>query len=257
MLEISYLSFNNNNRLIEPKKEKIMKKLKNIAIALLILSAAAVQADPKATHGMVLFGNTDTYASHMPMFHSPHDYQVIMKIGLEEMGHQGTVVEYQLLKLKGDDQFTLLPEKMDLTKVISGEISSFTASLFQGHFEKGGKDLGLVLVKVEKLIFSAKLDPSAPEQSKYLLFGQNGEYFALHLINGKPSFDTILSVKAPYKLEFNFCRTRVCADPKEIPVPDSQLPQTVTMFNDQLGSLGGTIIDILNTIYSEEEELAH
>jgi hypothetical protein len=43
-------------------------------------------ADTPATHGMLLFGTKDIWLSHLPMFHKPHDYQVIMSVTLQKNG---------------------------------------------------------------------------------------------------------------------------------------------------------------------------
>ncbi|WP_373990514.1 hypothetical protein [Duganella sp. BuS-21] len=51
----------------------------------LLLSGVAFAADVRdvthGEHGMVLFGGKKgLYASHLPMFHAPHDYQVILQL---------------------------------------------------------------------------------------------------------------------------------------------------------------------------------
>ncbi len=33
-------------------------------------------------HGMVLVGQRRAYLSHLPMFHSPHDYQAVFEVSL-------------------------------------------------------------------------------------------------------------------------------------------------------------------------------
>ncbi|MGE3974950.1 MAG: hypothetical protein AB7F59_10530 [Bdellovibrionales bacterium] len=55
-----------------------MKFLKILAMTLSLSMTA--QADPPSTHGMVVFGKNATYVSHLPMFHAPHDYQLVMKV---------------------------------------------------------------------------------------------------------------------------------------------------------------------------------
>ncbi len=234
------------------------------------LTTNLVRADTPATHGMLLFGDQVTYASHLPMFHSPHDYQLIMKLTLTNLPRSETIKSYENFKKRGETFFTLVPEVMDLSQIINGAKTGFSASIYKGHFERGGQSLGVVKVRVEKVIFSKKLDGSkAPADSdQYLLFGETGEYFAVHLIQGKPSFDEILKVSQPYELEFSHCRTRVCADPPKNLISDALLPITVTdqesdsgshlpVMGGQIGEMNGPIVDVLKVIYIEEAELAH
>lgn len=203
-----------------------MKKLIYLFMGL-ITCGSVVRADPPAIHGMLLFGGQVTYASHLPMFHSPHDYQLVLKLNLKDQANGGTVAAYEDAKKLKPDLFTLVPEAMDLTKVISGAKSSFSAALYKGHFEHGGQKLGEVQVQVEKIVFSAKLNGlGAPSENKYLVFGDKGEYFALHLIQGKPNFDAVLSVSQPYKLSQTLCNKRFCPEAPMVPIADSQLPMT-------------------------------
>lgn len=40
--------------------------------------------DKASTHGMLIFGKNKIYAYHLPMFHSPHNYQIILELELDE-----------------------------------------------------------------------------------------------------------------------------------------------------------------------------
>jgi hypothetical protein len=35
-----------------------------------------------AVHGMLVVGEGQLFLSHLPMFHAPHDYQIIMEVRL-------------------------------------------------------------------------------------------------------------------------------------------------------------------------------
>ena len=243
-----------------------MKLLKSAASAIAFIASLWAQADPMAVHGMLIFGQKTTYASHLPMFHPPHDYQLIMQIHLE--GAKSVLNKYESLKANGDTLFTIAPEVMDLALVVNGSTKQFKAQLFSGHFERGGQSIGPVTVVVETFVVNKKLDPLAPQQNQYTIFGQAGEYFAAHLINGKPSFDYIAKVGQPYKMHFSTCGRRICDDsepPTKIPVPDSHLPvlTNTNLINGKIPAKGELLagIDgsalILKVIYVEENELAH
>jgi hypothetical protein len=42
--------------------------------------------DEPATHGMAVIGQKSVFLSHLPMFGSPHDYQVIVEAELTKTG---------------------------------------------------------------------------------------------------------------------------------------------------------------------------
>ena len=173
-------------------------KLHTLTLAL-VLGSTAAHADHPSVHGMVLFGNQETYVSHLPMFHSPHDYQVVMKVSLNEVAQGHTLQKYVAAKQAGHDFFTLAPEVFDLTKIIDGSRTTFQAGLFDGHFERDGTNLGQLQVQITQSIHSHHLEEGRNDsgQESYFAFGANDEYYAVHLIAGKPSFDAILKVSHP------------------------------------------------------------
>lgn len=223
--------------------------------------APLARAEAPAVHGMVLFGEKATYASHLPMFHAPHDYQVILKLKLYDFPRSQTLDLYDQAKHDGAKLFTMVPDVMDLTKVIKGERTEFYANIFVGHFERGGKGLGPVTVKVEKVLFAAQLDGDQSEQNyeRYVVFGENGEYFASHIIAAKPSFDSILEVGPVMNAEPD-CHLRYCLP--TLAIPDTALPVVLTGLKglpeegDMLGNDNLQSSAIKSTLYLEVNELA-
>mgnify|MGYP001618002532 CR=1 FL=1 len=242
-------------------------KIKVLITTLLLAAATAAKADSLSTHGMFIFGDKVTYASHLPMFHGPHNYQLILKVGCAGVAISKAVESYKALKFEGHSVFTIAPELMDLTDVMSGLKTQFSAKLYQGHFEKGGKELGSVVVNVQKIVLSTTLNPNSQEQNKYFVFGEGDEYFGVHLIQGKPSYDTIVKLSKPYSLESYPCRTRRCEESTKIPVSDEKLPMILTksivdgnvapMTGDQIGIFDSVLTDVLNVLYFEQGELSH
>lgn len=59
---------------------------KNIYLLLLLFVFKTTSAqhvhypDKPNTHGMLLMGMEIVYAEHLPMFHQPHDYQIILEL---------------------------------------------------------------------------------------------------------------------------------------------------------------------------------
>ena len=64
-------------------------KIVGLFLILICVSSAtnptlgAVFNDPPAIHGMLMVGTQTIFLSHLPMFHRPHDYQVILEVGLQ------------------------------------------------------------------------------------------------------------------------------------------------------------------------------
>lgn len=250
-----------------------MKKI-FVLLFILIGFTPVAQADIPSIHGMLLFGQNKHYASHLPMFHAPHDYQLIMELDMVNPPRSQTLESYELLKSQGETLFTLVPQRMDLSKIISGEIESFTANIYLGHFERGGKSLGPVTINVAKIIFSKKLmHHEAEEKQEYIMFGTEGDYYAAHIVKGAPSFDLIAKVSQAQEHQRETC-TRVACEPGFIrPLPDSKLPITLPLYNvsadtivipesgdklgERLGFYRSIISEIQTVLYLEEDELGH
>lgn len=145
-----------------------------------------------AVHGMLMFGAEKIFISHLPLFHAPHDYQVILEVEVPQ--------EKKALYLKAVEQnpqsiFTVVPKPFVLATANSLP-AQIQGDIFLGHFEKGGKLLlSQVLLKIKKNILFQKLNPeSSAGNLKYLLFGSATEKFLAHIIGAKPSFDHIVKV---------------------------------------------------------------
>jgi hypothetical protein len=157
------------------------------------LSHAGIAQDRPAVHGMLVVGMQKIYLSHLPMYHRPHDYQVIFEAGLST-GDKASYVQDRAAHPE-ETVYTLVPEPFVLPDLV-GHPHPIHADLYRGHFERGGVPiLQGITVGVESVIHFHKLDPQAPHPAvdKYLAFGQaGGETFLAHLISGKPDFDELI-----------------------------------------------------------------
>ena len=146
-----------------------------------------------ATHGMLIFGNKTLYASHLPMFHSPHDYQAIFELRFDA----STLQVYLDDKLQSPNSiYTFVPEPFVLTDLEHG-LQSMKGTLYHGHFEKGGTPMtGPIRVGVVKTISFKKLRPTDPNSNSYpgIIFGNNDELFMAHQLEGAPGFDQIVEL---------------------------------------------------------------
>jgi hypothetical protein len=161
------------------------------------LLSGPLYADPPAVHGMLVVGEKKIYLSHLPMFHPPHDYQVIFEASFTP----AALATYIAAKhsAPAGTIFTLVPEPFELDRMIQSP-KPFHAVLYQGHFERGGVPItSSVEVGITKVLFSKHLNPeeARPESIGYILFGSPGEYFLAHLITGEPNFDQIIAATPP------------------------------------------------------------
>jgi hypothetical protein len=160
--------------------------------------------DPPAAHGMAVIGEQAVYLSHLPMFMSPHDYQVILEVEFEGNNSQAA---YLTDREKNPQQrlYTLNPVPFVLPALFpvgesSPEAASFRGDLHRGHFERidtGPVQMASnVTVRVKKVTHHHRFESNASElgELRYLLFGKGSEVFFAHRITAPPDFDQLLSV---------------------------------------------------------------
>lgn len=165
--------------------------MKYIIVSLSVLfslQATAQHHHPErpSTHGMLAFGKKKTYFSHLPMFHAPHDYQVIFEgetdIDLNEIkasaAAQNTII-------------TIMPERFTMAG-FTQKPHPFKADVYLGHFERGGQlAKKSVTVTPTKMIYAKKFDGIRLPFDQHVFFGEGDEFFAAHVISAAPDFDMI------------------------------------------------------------------
>jgi hypothetical protein len=151
--------------------------------------------DKPSVHGMLIFGTDNVYASHLPMFHSPHNYQIVIELTMDKTAKQKFVADQ--FKNPQFTTYTIEPERFVLPDMIAKQ-GSFKANLYRGHFERGGvKIADGITLKISKVVYFKKFDASETKKDSaaFLLFGSAKEQFAVHKISNKPDFEQIIQVK--------------------------------------------------------------
>jgi hypothetical protein len=175
---------------------KIFCLLFNLLFSLAMLAGGARAQDPPAFHGMLIFGKKTIYLSHLPMFHAPHDYQVIAEADLPANARQ--IYLQDQIDHPEQSLYTIAPSENFVLPDEFQNLKSFQATLYRGHFERGGVPIAEnVVVEIKKIIYFNHFDPQAgkPDQLTYLIFGHADEIFMAHWIVSKPDFDQIAEVE--------------------------------------------------------------
>lgn len=151
--------------------------------------------DKPSTHGMLIFGKEKIYASHLPMFRSPHNYQIILELELDSKTKQLFVADQE--KNPDYNTYMIEPEKFVLPDMINNP-KSFKVNLYRGHFERGGKKIASdVVITIKQVIFYKKFNPDEVKSAttNFIIFGNAKEQFMVHELTNKPDFEQILEVK--------------------------------------------------------------
>ncbi len=150
-----------------------------------------VAAQRMGTHGMVLFGaGGRLFVSHIPMFHRPHDVQLLATVALEHP-------ELPRGQDFSDGTYTLEPERFDLDALAQGRLKRFKATVYRGNFEGGGTPLHRdVTVRMENVALMLPLAGQGPEfaELRYWVLGSGKEAFLVHALSRAPDFDQVVKV---------------------------------------------------------------
>ena len=168
---------------------------------------SSAHKDPPAGHGMLVVGLDTIFFYHLPMFMSPHDYQVILEGTLSQQGSepQRTYREDRKGHLR-TRVYTLSPVPFVLPDVFPPALKrkKIQGDLFRGHFESPPEypadpvAIGSgVDVNITNVVFAQKLlpVPSALTRLEYVLFGKGHELFLAHRISRKGDFDQVVSAE--------------------------------------------------------------
>lgn len=174
---------------------------RRLAAAALSAAAPAMAAGPTfGQHGMALFGGKDgLYASHLPMFHAPHDYQVVLRVRVADAKLDAALKN----RLDGKTAlWTVAPENFELDRLgpnAAEPLRRFKADLVLGHFEQGGKtQYGGATLLVEQVLLFRQLSPVAKSNvtANYVQIGNGEQRFLIKEIDSRPDFDHIISYRA-------------------------------------------------------------
>jgi hypothetical protein len=178
-----------------------MKKLLILLTSVLLTTCVYAQnhgTDKPSVHGMLIFGKEKIYASHLPLFHSPHNYQIILELETDKISKQKFLADQK----QNPDfaTYSIEPEKFVLSEMLD-KPKPFKVNLYRGHFERGGTQiLKDITVTIKQVIFNEKFNSEKDRSAlnNYILFGSEKEKFVVHQITNKPDFEQIIQVKSAF-----------------------------------------------------------
>lgn len=150
-------------------------------------------SDKPSQHGMLVVGTDVVYVSHLPMLHSPHDYQLVAEIELPPAVLAALRAD---AKAHPGEIYTLVPtENWVLPDTVKRD-ARFSGDLYRGHFERGGGVLRAGIgVTVKNLVHFRRFETGhAPDYTRWFAFGRGKEHFLAHRIEGHGDADQILAV---------------------------------------------------------------
>jgi hypothetical protein len=149
---------------------------------------------------MLVVGEGPLFLYHLPLFHPPHDYQVILEAVLSKPGEDIQAAYVKDRSESGARLYTFVPEPFVLPRLAGGEggqpqIHSFSGQLVRGHFERGGTPIAVdVVATVRRVVHFRKFTSGTKIGSlDYLVFGSGGPVFVAHFLSGPPDFDQVAS----------------------------------------------------------------
>lgn len=169
--------------------------------------------DRPAGHGMAIVGESTVFLSHLPMFMSPHDYQVILEVTFTNQGSNPQRVYVEDRKQHRNEKLYtfeptrdfILPDLFASDPHHPAPLKSFRGNIYRGHFERfptqhaqeQARIGSNVVANVVNVVYARKFAPEAKDldQLEYVLFGRGQELFLAHVITKPPDFDHILAVK--------------------------------------------------------------
>jgi hypothetical protein len=158
--------------------------------------------DTTGRHGMLLFGEDPVYLSHLMMYACPHNFQVLLEVGLDSPALDALRADRAR---HGDGMYTVDPVPFPIADLEphDGGVparASLEGTLVRGHFERGGTPIATgVRMDIRNVVWFQQLNvdakPEPGEAVEYLYFGRGDQMYLVHEVRARPSFDQVLTVR--------------------------------------------------------------
>jgi hypothetical protein len=206
---------------------------------------AQAKSETFGHHGMVIFGNDDgLFASHLPMFHAPHHYQLVLAIELSDSVQHRDLLHALHHK---PELWTIDPEAFALSELWLGSRQRFVAKLYRGHFERGGTMVAPVVeILVKNVVMKRRLkrELHVAQIANYLMLGSGSQPYLIKKLDARPDYDHIIQLE--------LCAGAVQS--AKLALPFARLKPNDHALTEQLRLLG-LCLDSAKTLYFETSDL--
>ena len=145
---------------------------------------------------MLVVGTDVVYLSHLPMFHVPHNYQLIFEATLDA----NVLADYRRdTGAHADTYYTLVPTGRWVLPDTIVEGARFRGDLYRGHFERDGTPIRQdITVTVRRVVHFRRFDAGGtPDPTQWIAFGRGREHFLAHRIEAAPDMDQVVELSSP------------------------------------------------------------
>lgn len=152
-------------------------------------------------HGMLLFGDDGLYLSHLPMFQSPHNFQVILEVEFDDTSSEALRADRET---SSQNLYTFVPVEFPISELDprgdGPKRSLMDGDIYQGHFERGGHQIAAnAVAEVRNIVYFNELDVDARRDANreltYLCFGSVEHLHLAHEVTANPDFDQVLAAR--------------------------------------------------------------
>jgi hypothetical protein len=153
--------------------------------------------DTTGRHGMLLFGQDPVYLSHLMMDACPHNFQVLLEVGLDSPALDALRADRAR---HGDGMYTIDPVPFPIAGLEPHDgvpvRASLDGTLVRGHFERGGTPIATgARMDIRNVVRFRQLDvdaaPGPGQALQYLYFGRGDQMYLVHQVRARPSFDQV------------------------------------------------------------------
>ena len=146
-------------------------------------------------HGMVAIGNADMLLYHLALYHRPHDRQIVLPATL---ANSQLRADFRQWRAAYHGLVTIVPELFDLDRLdpaSTDPIRRFSADVFEGHFERGGRlKFEAAVFLLEDALIHRVVAADAPGSVGYTYLTHAESAYLVKDIGARPGMDRILSL---------------------------------------------------------------
>lgn len=154
------------------------------------------------SHGMAVIGTEDLILYHLALYSFPHDRQIALPGTIANMETRQQFIDW---RQSYGGLVTIVPELFDLDRLAPGSdnpLSSFTADVYEGHFERGGKlKFPSVRFEFKAPLLHEQVIETATAENRFTYLEVGMHAYLIRAIGPRPGIDQITRVRRSSTLQ--------------------------------------------------------